>query len=194
MARSKGLTRDIIIGKAMEIVVAKGCDELSMRSLAKELDIRASSLYNHIQSIEDLKAEISIRIVDEFFAAQTKAMEGKGPEESITALAHAYRTMAKKKKNVYDIAISLPIAEDEALFEKRKSFFYITMEALSKFNLTEEQKLYWQRALRVSLHGFVSLEMAGYFTNNVIDTEKSYEFIINSIIEGLKQAALQNSK
>ncbi|MGM9519226.1 MAG: TetR/AcrR family transcriptional regulator, partial [Phascolarctobacterium sp.] len=178
--------------KAMEIVEAKGYGGLSMRSLAKELDIRASSLYNHIQSTDDLKAEISMRIVDEFFTAQTQAMAGKDPEAAIMALAHTYRRLAKEKQNVYDIAISLPIAEDAALYEKRKTFYYITMQALEKFALTDEQRVYWQRFIRATLHGFVSLEMAGYFDKNIMDLENSYSFIIDNIIKGLRQAEQEN--
>lgn len=194
MAGRKGLTREIIIEKAMALVIENGYDGLSMRSLAKELGIKAASLYNHIQSTDDLKAEISMRIVDEFFTVQEQAIKDKSPEEAIMALAHAYRKLAKEKHNVYDIAIALPTAEDAALYEKRKSFFYITMEVVGKFAITEEQKRFWQRALRVSMHGFVSLEKAGYFTNSVIDTEKSYDFIIMNIINGLKQAEQENKK
>lgn len=191
MAR-KGLTREIIVREAVRLVEEDGYENLSMRNLAKRLCVKAASLYNHIPSVETLHAEICMKIVDDFFQAQKDAMAGKAPEEAVLALALAYRNLALEKRSVYDIAIALPVEGDQLLNEKRKSFFYIAMEAVGKFALTEEQKLYWQRILRVSMHGFVSLEQAGYFTNSAIDTEQSYRFTIMNIVKGLKEAEREN--
>ena len=191
MAR-KGLTRELIIETAISIVEEEGYNNLSMRNLAKRLDVKAASLYNHIKSTEDLNSEICIKIVDDFFNAQKAAMEGKSPQEAILALANAYRKLAREKQKFYEIIVMLPNSTNEALYEKRKSLFFIVMEAVGKFNLTEEQKLFWQRNLRVTVHGFVSLENAGYFTLPTINNDDTYHSAIMNIIHGIEQAEKEN--
>lgn len=191
MAR-RGLTREIIVQEAIKLVEDEGYENLSMRNLAKRLCVKAASLYNHIKSVEELHTEIGIQVVNDFFKAQQEAMEGKSAEEAVMALALAYRKLANEKRSVYDLALTLPREDDAELNELRKNFSYVAMGAMDKFALTEEQKLYWQRILRVSMHGFVSLEQAGYFTNSVIDTEKSYRFTIMNIIKGLQELEKEN--
>ena len=133
-----------------------------------------------------------IKLVNDFFKAQKDAMEGKNAEDAVMSLALAYRKLANEKRGVYDLALTLPKEDDKELNELRKNFSYVAMDAMDKFALTEEQKLYWQRILRVSMHGFVSLEQAGYFTNGVIDTEKSYRCTIMNIIKGLRDLEKEN--
>ncbi len=190
----RGLTRELIVQEAIKLVEEEGYANLSMRNLAKRLCVKAASLYNHIKSIEELHTEIGIKVVDDFFQAQKDAMEGKSPEEAVMALALAYRKLANERSSVYDLAISLPTESAQSLNEKRTSFYFIAKEAVGKFALTEKQKIYWQRILRVSMHGFVSLEKAGYFNGALLDTDSSYSFTIMNVIKGLRETERENKK
>lgn len=48
------LNREIILKTALAILDESGLDALSMRTLAKQLNVKAMSLYNHIKNKEDL--------------------------------------------------------------------------------------------------------------------------------------------
>lgn len=48
------LTPDRIRWTGLEIIDAEGLEALSMRRLARELDVRAASLYNHVPTKDDL--------------------------------------------------------------------------------------------------------------------------------------------
>jgi AcrR family transcriptional regulator len=52
--RRAGLTRELVLGAAVELADEGGIDALSMRKLAKELGVEAMSLYNHVRSKERL--------------------------------------------------------------------------------------------------------------------------------------------
>lgn len=54
MARSPRLSVDSIVDAAMTLVDENGLDGLSMRKLARRLDVEAMSLYHHVQSKEAL--------------------------------------------------------------------------------------------------------------------------------------------
>lgn|GEM_PF-998928 len=53
------MTKDDIVAKSIEILNRDGIDGLTMRLLAKSLDIKASSLYWHFKDKAELFAEIS---------------------------------------------------------------------------------------------------------------------------------------
>jgi AcrR family transcriptional regulator len=52
--RRPKLTREAIVGTAIKIADAEGLDAVSIRRIASELDVRAMSLYTHIDAKEDL--------------------------------------------------------------------------------------------------------------------------------------------
>ena len=58
------LTKDFIVQKSIEILNRDGIEGLTMRSLAKELDIKAASLYWHFSEKAELYAAISETLCD----------------------------------------------------------------------------------------------------------------------------------
>jgi AcrR family transcriptional regulator len=57
-----GLTRDAVVEKACELVLADGETELSIRALAAQLHVSPMALYRHVQSKEDLLDEVVNRL------------------------------------------------------------------------------------------------------------------------------------
>ena len=58
--------KDEIVGIAAKLFKEKGYSAITMRDIAKALDIKAASLYNHINSKQDLLKIIIISIAEEF--------------------------------------------------------------------------------------------------------------------------------
>lgn len=63
--RGGRLTRDRVVGAALDLVDRGGIDALSMRSVAAELGVEAMSLYRHVSGREDLVLAVADRILDE---------------------------------------------------------------------------------------------------------------------------------
>jgi AcrR family transcriptional regulator len=57
--RQRGLTRERLVGAALELVNEGGLDALSMRALADRLDVKAASLYWHVRDRRELPASSS---------------------------------------------------------------------------------------------------------------------------------------
>ena len=56
-ARKRGpLTRDKVLRAALQVADKRGIDALSMRNLAQALKVEAMSLYNHVESKDDIVA------------------------------------------------------------------------------------------------------------------------------------------
>lgn len=60
-----GLTREAVIDKAGELMVAGGDDELSIRALATQLNVSPMALYRHVASKQDLLDAVVNRLFAE---------------------------------------------------------------------------------------------------------------------------------
>jgi AcrR family transcriptional regulator len=75
--------RDVIIREAAALFRKSGFRAASMRELADKLGVEAASLYNHIDSKNDLLQAICIRTGQEFIRMQHRIIAGGGPAHEI---------------------------------------------------------------------------------------------------------------
>src|SRR5579871_7006107 len=57
------ISREEIVGAAVEVVTAGGYEEMSIRSLAASLGVAPMSLYRHIRDKDDLLGEVTDRLL-----------------------------------------------------------------------------------------------------------------------------------
>jgi len=65
-ASKQALTRDKVLKCAIQLADAQGVDGLSMRKLAKALNVEAMSLYNHVDNKDDLLDGMLDSVISEF--------------------------------------------------------------------------------------------------------------------------------
>jgi len=71
---TKNTRRDEIVRTAAILFKKKGYSAVTMRDIADSLDIKASSLYNHIQSKQELLEILVISLAEEFINGMNKIM------------------------------------------------------------------------------------------------------------------------
>src|SRR5690554_2019170 len=99
------ITKEAIIKASLNILNRDGIGNLSMRTLAKELNIKAASLYWHIKNKQDLYDLIAEHINQEIFLPETI----DDPKEALTTLALEFRNILLKNKDAVEIfAQSIP--------------------------------------------------------------------------------------
>lgn len=99
------ITKEAIIKASLNILNRDGIGNLSMRTLAKELDIKAASLYWHIKNKQDLYDLIAEHINQEISLPETI----DDAKEALTALALEFRRVLLKTRDAVEIfAQSIP--------------------------------------------------------------------------------------
>lgn len=189
----KGISREIVLAKAIEMIERHGDAAISMRELAEELEIKTPSLYNHVKSMEELFSEISHYAAGKLRQIQLAAIQGKQKDDALFALAAAYRSFAKEHKGLYKVTLSLPTLQGDILTQTAAEIAEPIFLVLSQYALSEEQSIHWQRVLRSIIHGFLSQEEAGFFRHYPVSIEISYQMAIRCFLTGLRAEIGENN-
>lgn len=183
----KGVTKEKIIEAAKELIYEKGYKNFSVRELAEKLDIKAASLYKHINNIDEIRVEIGLNAIRELIEVQNEAIADKPRDESLMALANAFRQLALKKPEDFKIIMALPEFNDERIRGMTLSLIDPIMQVLNRYQISQEQKMHWQRILRSTMYGFVAYELtAYYFIAFPVDVNESYRMAILNIAAALE--------
>src|ERR1700761_705985 len=73
-----GLSRATVIDTACQLFAERGYRGTSMKDIAETLGVRASSLYNHVTSKQDILVAIMNKAMDRALDAQEEALAGVG--------------------------------------------------------------------------------------------------------------------
>jgi AcrR family transcriptional regulator len=179
--RRARLDQEAVLTAAEEIVDRDGYDALTMTLLAAELDARVSSLYNHVANLEDLRALVQVRAMRLLGREVRHAAMGHAGADGLRVLSHALRSFARAHPQRY-AAITRPAIDPEEFFAAAAD----TIEALAVMvrsaGLPEERLLPTGMAVFAALHGFVSLEVAGYFATVEDDLDEVYELVVRGAV------------
>ncbi len=179
--RRPRLDQEAVLQAAEVLVDRDGYDALTMTLLAGELDTRVSSLYNHVANLEDLRATIQLRAMRLLGEHVRRAAMGHAGADGLRVLSHELRAFARSNPQRY-AAITRPPIVPEAFFAAAAD----TIEALGVMvrsaGLPEERLLPTGMAVFAALHGFVSLEVAGYFGEVDDDLDEVYEMVIRGAV------------
>ena len=183
---AKGLTKEIIIAEAVAFIEETGQPKVSLHELARRLEIKTPSLYNHIKNTKELQYAVFQFAIDKFVANQKLATENKKKDEAVKAFADAYYSFATENKGLYRLIMSMPSEEDDMEKKMAVPLLNTVVSILSDYALTEETIAHWQRVFRAILHGFISQEYLGYFYYyNDIDLKKSRDIAVQCFLDGL---------
>jgi len=183
---TKRLTKEIIVAEVIDLINETEQPIISLHELARRLDIKTPSLYNHIKNTKELQYAVFQYAIDKFVANQKAAIENKQKDEAIKAFANAYFTFATKNKGLYQLIMSMPSNGDDVEKEMAVPLLDTVVSILSEYALSEEDIAHWQRVFRAILHGFISQEYLGYFYYyNSVDLEKSRNIAVQCFLNGL---------
>ncbi|MEJ2287483.1 MAG: WHG domain-containing protein [Deinococcales bacterium] len=194
MAPRPGVTRERVIDLAVETIDSEGLQALSLASLAKRLGVRTPSLYNHIGGLDDLRGALRLRGLEVLERRLQRVTVGRARRDALLALAREYRAFATEHPGLYPLTLSAGgqggrgARDAEAADEAAARLVGVVLSVLSGYELEGDAALHATRALRSSLHGFVSLEAAGAF-GLPLDLDLSFDHLVELHHAALVQGA-----
>ena len=188
----KGLSRELIIDTALQLVDRGGPATCSMRELAEVLEVKAASLYNHIAGMDDLMGHVGLRAVEMRTAAQLAAIGEKTRLDGLVALANSYHAFAMTHPHLDRVIMGLQRDLSPVLPQASELTMQPILKVLNSYVLSDEAKIHWQRVLRAAMHGFCYHQHIGAFSHSDLPVSDSYQLAIRCIADGLCAAETGN--
>ena len=95
-ARATKLSRDAIVNAALAFLDREGWDALTINALATQLGTKGPSLYNHVQSLEDLRRTVRMRVIRDIIGMLNAVGDGRTRDDRPAQLPHHPRVDAKQ--------------------------------------------------------------------------------------------------
>ena len=177
----------MLVGEAAALADEHGLESVTLGNLAERLNVRVPSLYNHIESADELQYQLSLFAQKALGDEIARAAIGKNGAAGLLAIANAYRAFAKHHPGLYLATLRAPRPSDEAMQAITGAALDVLRAVMAPFDLDEDPLIHAIRGFRSIVHGFVSLEAAGGFGFKQ-STDESFEYIVLSFISGLGAA------
>lgn len=181
-----GLELSAILEEAGALADQDGILEVTLANLAKRLNIRPPSLYNHFDGLPDLRKKLAIYGLEKLYKEMADAAIGVSGTEAVLAIGMAYVHFARKHPGVYEATLLAPDPEDEEVQREGAKIVDLSVRVLQAFELEGEIALHAVRGLRSILHGFSSLEQRGGFKLS-LNVDESLIIIIKAFLEGIRK-------
>jgi AcrR family transcriptional regulator len=173
------LSRVAVVETAEALVDRDGWQQLTMTALARKLGVRGPSLYNHVDGVEALLAEVQVRALAELSARLSRAAMGKAGAKGFRALAEVLRAFATEHPGRYDLAMSEAIDQPRMVVasEPARAALSAVIESFGIGDPPLELLL----SCLATLHGVIALDRTRLYAG-AADSSVVYEQAVDLVI------------
>jgi AcrR family transcriptional regulator len=185
MARPAKLSRAGIVDGALAFLDREGWDSLTINALATQLGTKGPSLYNHVDSLEDLRRAVRIRVIDDIITMLNRVGEGRARDDAVLVMAGAYRSYAHHHPGRYSAFTRMPLGgEDPEYATATRGAAAPVMAVLNSYGLDGEAAFHASLEFWSAMHGFVLLEMTGVMDD--VDTDAVFSDMVLRLAAGMQ--------
>lgn len=150
--------------------------------------MKSPSLYNHLSGFRELSLGIAKLAVGRLENAVRDAAVGRSKSGALTAIAMSYRKFAKENPELYKAILRYPDYDDSGIRETGRAVVRVVYQVMEPYALSKEETIHFVRGFRSALHGFVSLEEAGFFRGADAEADESYDRLVSRLLSTLNTA------
>ena len=185
-ARPTRLSRDSIVNAALTFLDREGWDALTINALANQLGTKGPSLYNHVNSLEDLRRTVRMRVVGDIIDMLNNVAQGRTRDDAVIAMASAYRSYAHHHPGRYSAFTRMPLGGDDPEFTgATRAAAEPVISVLQSYGLEGEGAFYAALEFWSAMHGFVLLELTGAM--NGIDADAVFTDMVLRLAAGMER-------
>jgi AcrR family transcriptional regulator len=181
------LGRDEVFAAAEDLVDEVGWDALTMSALAARLGVKAPSLYHHIGGLDALRSELQVRAWADLSEVLLRASVGRTGVVGMRDQAHAQRRFALERPHRYD-GMTRAAIEAERMSEAAATSGEVSVGMVVSAGVPRDVALSLVRALFAAHHGFILLEISGFF-NGELDIDDLFEVVLDNSALSIEAAA-----
>src|SRR5271165_7419062 len=142
-SRPAKLSREGIVEGALTFLDREGWDSLTINALATQLGTKGPSLYNHVDSLEDLRRTVRMRVIDDIITMLNRVAEGRIGDDAVLVMAAAYRSYAHHHPGRYSAFTRMPLGGDDPEYAAAtRGAAAPVISVLSSYGLDRDEAFY----------------------------------------------------
>lgn len=175
-----GLTRSRLVAAGAELADETGFDAVTLAALARRFGVKTASLYAHVSSSADLKAQVAALALSELAELARASLAGRAGRDALLAFAETYRGYARTHPGRY-AATRYPVPREEVDAGVGREHADLAYAILRGYGIEGVEATHAVRLIGSVLHGFTDLEGSGGFDHSAPSSQESWERIIEAL-------------
>jgi AcrR family transcriptional regulator len=172
-----------VVAAGRAILEAGGLDALTMQAVARQVGVRAPSLYKRFPSRGALVAAIGADAFDELGDRLRVVDDAADPAAALRSMAIAYRRFAHDHPRAYGLLFA-DLEPEARPAPEHNAAAAGPLLALTARLVGTDRSLEAARLLTAFVHGFVSMELSGSFRLGG-DVDAAFRFGIDVLVDAL---------
>lgn len=181
-----GLTREKVIEAAVQLANEHGLSYVTITTIAEHFGIKKPSLYNHIESQEDIKKSLMIYGWTHGIEPLSEQIQTDDAHEALRQYANLFYKYAIENPGVFEAMLWYNKYENPELVQATEKLYDFFFAQTDKLKITREAANHLLRTYRAFLEGFSLLVIHNSF-GNPISIEESFNLSIDVMIKGMEQ-------
>ena len=179
------ISDELIIETSACIANRVGLDNLSLKLIAEELNIKSPSLYNHIRSLDEIKSRLMVYGWKQMEESMIDSAVGVSGYEALKNMCYAFYDYATNNKGVFTAMLWYNKYENVQKENATTRLFNMLFKVMKSLDISEDNINHIIRTLRGFLEGFSLLVNNNAF-GNPISIKESFDLSLEIIMNGIK--------
>ncbi len=179
------ISDELIIETSARIANKVGLDNLSLKIIAEELNIKSPSLYNHISSLNEIKSQLMVYGWKQIEEKMIDSAVGVSGYEALKNMCNVFYDYATNNKGIFTAMLWYNKYESDEKQNATTRLFNMLFKIMKSLNITDENINHIIRTLRGFLEGFSLLVNNNAF-GNPISIKESFDLSLEIIMNGIK--------
>lgn len=179
------VSEESIIETSALIANKIGLENLSLKIIADELNVKSPSLYNHISSLDDVKNKLMVYGWKQLENKMIDSAVGVTGYEALNNMSNVFYDYATNNTGVFMAMLWYNKYDSIEKDNATKRLFNILFKIMKTLNISDDNINHIIRTLRGFLEGFCLLVNNNAF-GNPISIKESFDLSLKIIINGIK--------
>jgi AcrR family transcriptional regulator len=183
---SQALTPDVVVATALDLADREGFGAVTLASVARRLGCHVTSLYTHIDSIDDLHTRMLLTAQSALAQQLWEAALGRSGADALRALAAVYRAFGSAHPEQIRLLFAGATTTDPRVADGARYMSEPIRATLHGFGLDDEQVRHAHRAFSAAIRGFAVAEAQGAYRT---DADVTFDQIVDLFIQALESGS-----
>jgi AcrR family transcriptional regulator len=192
---TRTLTPERVVGVALDIADKEGLRAVTLGRVARELGCHVTSLYTHVESIDDLFERMALAAMTELADELWSVALGRSGDDAVLAIARVQRAYSGRHPGRVQAMHASPGSGSPALDAAALRLAEPIRAVLRSHGLDDTQVRHAHRIFSAMTRGFVQGEASGAYAHGVGDASGSsaadatFDHMVELFLIGLRSGA-----